>query len=142
MDKVVRSSERPKISKKLPRKFNALLEACWHVDAIRRPSFSAIVETLDGLLEAHSEKASSLPTLNFSGNFLRLFSSNSLKASTEASNLDRVIASGGTSTAGSEAAKGKPPRSFFSENFLQRFSSDSHETAAEAPSLGHFNGDI
>eukprot|EP00607_Mallomonas_marina_P007294 CAMPEP_0182418564 /NCGR_PEP_ID=MMETSP1167-20130531/2964_1 /TAXON_ID=2988 /ORGANISM="Mallomonas Sp, Strain CCMP3275" /LENGTH=608 /DNA_ID=CAMNT_0024592827 /DNA_START=54 /DNA_END=1880 /DNA_ORIENTATION=+ len=53
--KVVVQGERPKLDKSWPKEFSALLEACWHKDQTRRPSFLSIMDTLDSLLETHKK---------------------------------------------------------------------------------------
>jgi hypothetical protein len=39
-----------------PKEFKALLEACWHQDPVKRPSFAAVMKTLDGLIASNPVK--------------------------------------------------------------------------------------
>ena len=48
--KVVRDGLRPDIPKDCPKKLQKLLQSCWHRDAAQRPTFAAILKTLEGFL--------------------------------------------------------------------------------------------
>lgn len=47
MERVVVGGERPKIGVLWPRRFNTLLQSCWHADAKKRPSFELVLEQLE-----------------------------------------------------------------------------------------------
>ena len=56
MAEVVGKGGRPKLSKRLPQEFNALLLMCWHSNWRCRPSFTAVIRKLDGLIEQHGAR--------------------------------------------------------------------------------------
>ena len=51
MQAVVQAGERPKLDKSWPAGFSALLTACWHRDAQKRPSFATISLELTKLMQ-------------------------------------------------------------------------------------------
>ena len=53
MDRVVKRGERPELKMKWPVGFRDLLDRCWHRDKNERPSFSAVVKSLDGECEIY-----------------------------------------------------------------------------------------
>lgn len=66
MKLVVIGGERPKLDSSWPTAFSNLLTKCWHADPTQRPSFSAIVDELDRLLqgEVSSRKPSRSNSVN------------------------------------------------------------------------------
>jgi serine/threonine protein kinase len=50
--RVVIDGERPKLDKAWPKAFCDLLQACWHQDPSRRPSFGAVLDQLRGMASA------------------------------------------------------------------------------------------
>ena len=53
MERVVVGGERPKIGALWPKRFIILLQACWHADSRRRPSFEKVIDQIDQMMKSN-----------------------------------------------------------------------------------------